>query len=49
MPLADEDGPTYIAPSLGDGLAAGAAGTQVTTDLEGNGSEKLLASLAGST
>ena len=35
MPLADEEAPTYIATSLGDGLAAGAAGTQVAKDLEG--------------
>ena len=36
MPLADEEAPPYIATSLGDGLAAGAAGTQVARDLDGN-------------
>ena len=40
MPLADEDRPPYIATSLGDGRAAGATETQVTTDPEGNESLK---------
>ncbi len=40
MPLADKEAPTYIATSLGDGLAAGAAGTQVATDQEGKGDLK---------
>jgi len=34
MPLADELRPPYIAPSLGDGPATGAAETQVATDQE---------------
>ena len=40
MPLADEDAPPYIATSLGDGRAAGATGTQVARDAEGNESLK---------
>lgn len=36
MPLADEEARPYIRPSLGDGLAAGAAETQVAKVQVGN-------------